>query len=125
MKQREDWLAIGADILFVAVFAWIGRASHGGSLTLGEIALTALPFAVGALITHLVLFYRKSEVRSLKIGVVVWLGTWLLGLGLRAATGAGLDPAFIGVAGAFLALMILGWRLIYFLVTRSSPARED
>ena len=87
--------------------------------------MTALPFAAGALITHLVLFYRKSEVRSLKIGVVVWLGTWLLGLGLRAATGAGLDPAFIGVAGAFLALMILGWRLIYFLVTRSSPARED
>ena len=125
MKQREDWLAISADILFVAVFAWIGRMSHDESLTLGEIAWTALPFAAGALIAHLILFYRKSEVRSLKIGVVVWLGTWLLGMGFRTATGAGIDPAFIAVAGSFLALMLLGWRLIYWLVTRSSPARED
>lgn len=124
-RQREDWPAIGADLFFVVLFTWIGRNSHGESLTVGEVAWTALPFAAAALITHLVLFMRRIDVRSLKIGAIIWASTWLLGMVLRALTGGGTAPSFIAVAGAVLLLMIVGWRLVYWLVTRHSAARQD
>lgn len=118
VRQREDWPAIGLDILLLVVFAWIGRNNHDASLTPGEIAWTALPFAAGALITHLVLFYRGANVRSLPSGLIIFLGTWVLGVILRWITGGGIPWDFILVAGAFLALFLLGWRVILWIILR-------
>lgn len=127
-KKREDWPAIGADLAFVIIFAWIGRNNHDESLGFGDIAWVALPFAAAALIIHLILFYRGSNVRAFSVGIVIWLVTWLIGSALRGLTGAGVAPLFIAVAGAFLALMLLGWRLIYLVylrIRRRSVTRED
>ena len=124
-KQREDWPAIGTDILLIVVFAIIGMRNHDAALTAGDVAWTALPFAAGALITHLILFYRKVNVRGLVPGVIVWLGTWILGMLLRAVTGGGTPWEFVAIGGAFLALFLLGWRLIRWFVLRVRTPKES
>jgi len=123
-RQREDWPAIVADLAVVVAFAAIGRASHGESLGVGDVLHTALPFAAAALITHLIYHLRRVSTRGIAHGSVVWLATWLAGMGLRLATGASVAWAFLAVAGAFLALGLLGWRLVYRLVTRGRAPRQ-
>ena len=55
--------------------------------------------------------------------VGAWLGAVGLGMLFRAVSGQGTAPAFIGVALAFLGLLLLGWRLLAQAVTgvRSRP----
>ena len=50
--------------------------------------------------------------------------TYVLGMALRAASGRGLAPAFLVVAGAVLALTMLGWRAVAHLVARRRALRS-
>jgi UPF0716 family protein affecting phage T7 exclusion len=51
--------------------------------------------------------------------VLVWLSTVLVGMLLRAASGAGVQTSFVVVATVVLGLFLLGWRGVATLVRRS------
>ncbi|WP_369688382.1 DUF3054 family protein [Actinomadura macra] len=55
------------------------------------------------------------------MGVGVWLVTVAVGMVLRVVSGQGTAFAFVVVALAFLALVLLGWRLV---AGRVSPRRD-
>ncbi len=53
---------------------------------------------------------RWSAARTWPAGVVVWLGTYVIGMVLRGLSGEGLAPAFLVVSLLFLGLTLVGWR---------------
>ncbi len=107
----------GLDLVLVLVFAVIGRASHGETLTPLGILTTGWPFlvggAVGSALACLVL-----RLGWLKEGALVWLTTAVVGLLLRAITGGGMAPAFVIVATTTLGILLVGWRFIASRVQR-------
>src|ERR1700709_136627 len=106
--SARAWGALVADLVCVLVFTTIGRASHAEGITLPGLASTACPFLGGCLAGSGVAA-RRSRPRSLRSGLLVWLGTVLLGLLLRAATGGGVVPSFVVVTAVVLAVFLLGW----------------
>lgn len=107
---------LAVDFFFVLVFAAIGRASHGLS-ALGILS-TAWPFLLACLVAWIIVASLGDRGFGLRAAVVVWLVTWLGGVGIRLASGSTADAAFIVVAGLFLALFLWGWRLVRHLVGR-------
>ena len=103
--------ALGLDVVFVLVFAAIGRINHGESV-LGA-PLTALPFLVGTAAGWYAV-HRMSGRWPLTVGpgITVWVCTLVLGMLLRAITGAGVAFSFVVVATLVLGILLLGWRLI-------------
>ena len=55
----------------------------------------------------------------MRTGIVVWVVTVTAGMLLRAATGQGVAFAFVVVATATLALLLVGWRAVVAVVRRS------
>lgn len=124
-RDGDDIPAILTDLVLIFVFAAIGRAQHGESLEIGDLAYTALPFWVGSLIGHVILRFAGKNPRSLTWGSFLVVATWALGQLGRIMLTEGTDPAFLAVSAAFIALFLLGWRLLLMLVerlrTRSRP----
>jgi hypothetical protein len=115
-------LGFALDLIVVAVFATIGRASHKESLILAGIAETAWPFLVGLLLAWLITRAWRAPARILPIGLLIWGWTLVIGMALRATSGQGVQLAFVIVATVVLGLFLLGWRLVArFTVLRSSP----
>ena len=107
-RHPLKWFAI--DLACVLVFTVIGMASHGSPA--GEFLQTVWPFLLG-----LAIAWALPGVRSLPLliwpsGVIVWAGTTVIGLALRAVTGGGVSGAFPFVTAGVLALLIVGWRVI-------------
>jgi Protein of unknown function (DUF3054) len=106
------WLAI--DLLLVGVFAVIGRLSHYGSLTPGGWWTTAWPFLTGTVVAWAALAMARRPPAAILSGVVVWLGTLVVGMALRQVTGQGTATPFVVVAtlvlGALLVLPRVGAR---------------
>ena len=117
-------LAIVLDLALVVLFATLGRASHAEVLDLGGISRTALPFVAGTLIAWIALTLRKSSGSSLSAGAFVWALTLIGGMLFRVLLGDGTAVAFIIVAAVTLALFLLGWRLILWLVQRRTSATQ-
>ncbi|MBD8536488.1 DUF3054 domain-containing protein [Plantibacter sp. CFBP 13570] len=109
---------VGIDLLAVVVFVLIGRASHGEGI-LG-LLVTLWPFAVGLLVGHvLALVLGQRETRSVRwAGVVVWVSTVVVGMVLRAVSGQGVQLSFVIVTVLVLAALLLGWRLVAWLIAR-------
>ncbi|ROR83179.1 Protein of unknown function [Plantibacter flavus] len=109
---------VGIDLLAVIVFVVIGRASHGEGI-LG-LLVTLWPFAVGLLVGHvLALVLGQRETRSVRwAGVVVWVSTVVVGMVLRAVSGQGVELSFVIVTVLVLAALLLGWRLVAWLIAR-------
>ncbi|NLE98262.1 MAG: DUF3054 domain-containing protein [Propionibacterium sp.] len=107
---------LAVDLIFVLIFAAIGRASHGLS-ALGILA-TAWPFLLACLVAWVIVVALGDQGFDLRSALVVWLVTWLGGIGLRLVSGTSAEAPFIVVAGLVLALVLWGWRLVRFLVTR-------
>ena len=110
--SRGFLIAAALDLMFVAVFATTGRASHKESLSLSGIIETAWPFAVGLLIGWLLTRAWRAPVRIRPTGLVIWAWTVAVGLVLRLISGQGVELAFVIVATLVLGLLLLGWRLI-------------
>ena len=51
-------------------------------------------------------------------GVIVWASTLVVGMALRAVSGQGVQPSFVIVAGLFLALFLIGWRVVSGWIAR-------
>jgi hypothetical protein len=109
---------VGIDLLAVIVFVLIGRASHGEGV-LG-ILVTLWPFAVGLLVGHLLaLVLGQRETRAVRwAGVIVWVSTVVVGMVLRAVSGQGVQLSFVIVTVIVLAVLLLGWRLVAWLLAR-------
>ncbi|MFZ0120863.1 MAG: DUF3054 domain-containing protein [Pseudonocardiaceae bacterium] len=114
-------LAAGADALAVLVFAAVGRSSHAEVVDAFGLLTTAAPFLLGLVVGWLVGRAWRAPLR-LPVGVAVWLGTVVVGLGVRAAFTHRLPLTFVLVAAVSLALFLLGWRAIAQLVARSGPS---
>jgi hypothetical protein len=119
-RPAVRWLwPLGADLLCVLALALGGTSSHDEDGSLWLVLVIAGPFAVAAVSAHAALASRgRRASRAWPDGVIVLAVTYLLGMVLRAASGRGLDPAFLVVAGTFLAVTMLGWRGVLQLVRR-------
>ena len=111
-------LAATVDLVCVLVFALVGRRSHAEGSDLLGVLETAWPFLTGAVVGLIaVRAWRGAE--SLRAGVVVWLGTVVLGVGLRLVSGDTAQPAFVLVTTLTLGVLLLGWRSLLRLVRRA------
>jgi hypothetical protein len=111
-------LAAGADVLAVLVFAAVGRGSHAEVVDAFGVLTTAAPFLLGLLLGWLVVRAWHAPLR-LPVGVAVWAGVVIVGLGVRGAFTHRLPLTFVLIAAASLALFLLGWRAVARLIARS------
>jgi hypothetical protein len=114
-------LAAGADVLGVLVFAAVGRSSHAEALDAVGVVTTAAPFLFGLLLGWLVVRGWRAPLR-LPVGVAVWAGVVIVGLGLRAAFTHRLPLTFVLIAAASLAVLLLSWRAVARLITHAQRA---
>ena len=98
------------DTCCVLAFVAIGRASHDHGESAAGLASTAWPFLTGLGAGWLVTRAWRRPSAIVPGGVGAWLGAVAVGMILRVAAGQGTALAFVGVALAFLALLLLGWR---------------
>jgi hypothetical protein len=119
VRPTTVMLAAGADVLAVLVFAAVGRSSHAEVVDAFGVLATAAPFLLGLLLGWLVVRVWRAPLR-LPIGVAVWAGVVIIGLGVRAAFTHRLPLTFVLIAAASLALLLLGWRAVASLVARTS-----
>lgn len=121
-SRRTPLAALLLDVVLVVVFAAIGRATHDGDV-LGPfgsgLATTAWPFVAALLVGWLIARAWRRPVALLRTGLPVWAVTVVLGMLLRALSGQGVAVAFVIVATLTLAVLLLGWRGIARLVTRT------
>jgi len=98
-------------VLAVLVFAAVGRSSHGEVVDAFGVLTTAAPFLLGLLLGWMVVRAWRAPSR-LPVGVTVWAGVVLVGLGVRAAFTHRLPLTFVLIVAASLALFLLGWRAV-------------
>lgn len=124
-SRRSPALALLLDVVLVVVFAAIGRATHDGDV-LGPfgsgLATTAWPFVAALLIGWVVTRAWRRPSAVVRTGLPVWAITVALGMVLRGLSGQGIAVAFVIVATLTLALLLLGWRGIARLASRSGRA---
>lgn len=119
-RVQSSWklvlLAACIDVLLVVAFAALGRSSHSREATILGLWATAWPFLAGLAITWVSARVSKHPLSPARSGVPLWIGTVVIGMILRALTGAGTALPFILVATGSLALFLVGWRLIAQLI---------
>ena len=114
-RPGDRWpVYLATDLLLVVVFAGIGRASHGESLS--GILLTAWPFLVGALLGWLACRGTRHPAAVIPTGLSVWLCAEVGGMVLRTLTGQGTALPFVVVSAVTLAVFLIGYRLVLTLV---------
>jgi hypothetical protein len=119
---RIPALAVAADVLAVVVFAAVGRVNHDLSGDPLGLLGTAAPFAVGLLAAWATPQVR-ADPAALRAGAVVLAGAAVIGLALRAAFTGRLPLSFAVVAVVALAVLLLGWRAVAALVSRTVAHR--
>jgi hypothetical protein len=117
--QRLGRLAyLSADVIGVLVFCAVGRRSHDEGLSVTGVATTAWPFLSGTLVGWLVSRAWRRPTAVVPTGVIVWLCTVAVGMGLRKASSAGVAASFVVVAASVTAVLLLGWRAVVGLTRR-------
>lgn len=109
-------LAGVVDAVAVVVFVAIGLSVHAHGVTAGGLAAVAAPFLAGTAVGW-ALIRGRAPTRIWAAGVVVWLSTVIVGMLVRAVVGQGVDGAFVVVASLFLAVELLGWRVVAMAAT--------
>lgn len=113
-------MAAVADMLAVLVFAAVGRGSHAEALGIAGLSETATPFLAGLLVSWLAGRAWRAPTR-MRTGAVVWVGTTVVGLVVRAALTHRLPPTFVVITAVSLAVLLFGWRGITLAVTHARP----
>jgi len=111
------------DVGCVLIFVIIGRASHTKGESLAGIASTGWPCLAALGVGWLAARAWRRPLAIRPEGLVIWLATVALGMVFRVISGQGTAVAFIVVALAFLALFLLGWRLLARLAPLARSAR--
>jgi hypothetical protein len=115
-RQRRPWaIAVVADAVAVLVFATIGRASHHETTGIRGVWHTAWPFLLGAALAWAFTAYARVRPTAIRAGVRVWVWTVVIGMVVRASSGAGTAPAFVVVAAVVLGVFLVGWRALYLV----------
>ncbi|WP_037066755.1 DUF3054 domain-containing protein [Pseudonocardia acaciae] len=120
MSARPVILAAVADVLAVLVFAAVGRGSHAEALDPVGLLGTAGPFLLGLLVSWPAARAWRTPAR-VRTGAVIWLGTAVVGLAVRAAFTWRLPPTFVLITAVSLAVLLIGWRGIGRAVTHARP----
>lgn len=118
--DRRLQLALGLDTFFVVLFVAVGRREHERDSAIAGLIGTAAPFVISLAIAWLALraWQRPTNWTT---GVGIWAITLVAGMVLRNLVfGDGIATSFVIVATAFLALFLIGWRLVYGLFERRS-----
>ncbi|GAA4840791.1 DUF3054 domain-containing protein [Luteimicrobium xylanilyticum] len=118
MRGRAAAWAAAADVVWVIVFAAIGRRSHDEHEGAVAVLATAWPFLAGVAVGWLVTRAWRRPLALWPTGVAVWAGAWAVGMLLRLATDQGIAPSFQVVAAVFLGLGLVGWRAVVRLASR-------
>ncbi|BCT76275.1 hypothetical protein SCMU_21170 [Sinomonas cyclohexanicum] len=122
---RTAALAAVADLVVVLGFAATGRATHNlDSPVLGVLA-TAWPFVVGLAAAWAALRLWRRPLSAWPTGVVVWLGTYVIGMLLRWVSGGGMAVPFLLVALGTLGVFLVGWRAVVLGVRAGRRAAAD
>lgn len=128
-------LAFGLDALMVAAYTLASRRSRDEEMTLWGLWISGWPFWTALLVAWLLMLQWKNVLSAYR-AVGVWLVTCVLGLLLRSLFTDGSVPwALVVSTTAVLGYLLLGWRLLVFLVRsrrvaaltdigRSSPRRS-
>ncbi|MDQ4491409.1 DUF3054 domain-containing protein [Sinomonas sp. ASV486] len=107
---RTAAIAAVADLIVVLAFAATGRATHNlDSPVLGVLA-TAWPFVVGLAAAWAAVRLWRRPLSVWPAGISAWLGSYLIGMLLRWATGGGMATPFLLVALGTLGVFLVGWR---------------
>jgi hypothetical protein len=112
------------DVASVLAFVAIGRAHHDHGVSLAGMAVTSWPFLAGLAAGWVAVRAWRRPLEVVPTAVAVWLSCVGVGMVLRVVAGQGTAVAFIAVALAFLALELLGWRLLARVGTRLSAGRR-
>ncbi len=120
MRRRLTALCI--DVVVVVGFVALGRQSHSEGEAAAGIAVVAAPFLIGLGIGWLAI-WRAVPPTGWRAGLTAWVSTVIVGLTLRGLVFGRATPiAFILVATGFLALGLLGWRLLWRFIARRRTA---
>lgn len=111
MLRRAATLRLLLDVVCVIIFVIVGRRNHDESADAGGTLRTAAPFLI-ALIGAWIGAKAWRAPRALTTGVVLWIVTVAVGLGIRRyAFGDGIATPFIIVATLVLGSLIVGTRI--------------
>ena len=121
-RNARLW-AIPADLVCVLAFAAGGKSAHDESSTWWVILTIAWPYALALLAGHLWAQQRALASWRLPAGCGNVGFTYAVGMGIRLASGRGIEGGFLLVALVFLTLTMLGWRAVAVLVARSRAKR--
>lgn len=116
-------LTLLADVVCVLAFVLIGRANHSEGETVAGTLRVLWPFAVGLSLGWALARVVRLPLASWRVGLVVTGSTVVVGMALRALSGQGVAVDFIVVATLFLALFLVGWRLLLGPVRRCAQSR--
>ncbi len=108
------------DACFVLLFVVIGRHTHHDGDSLPGIWHTAWPFLAGLGVGLLLARSWRRPLSIVPTGIAAWLGAALAGMLIRVLAGQGTAAAFVGVTLAFLALFLVGWRVVARLISSVS-----
>jgi FtsH-binding integral membrane protein len=110
------------DVCSVLAFVAIGRHTHHDGAGVAGLWHTAWPFLAGLAVGLIVSRAWRRPLAIVPSGVGAWLGAAVIGMLIRVLAGQGTAAAFILVALAFLALFLLGWRVVLRIVTAQLTA---
>jgi Protein of unknown function (DUF3054) len=112
MQPRSVAAAIALDCCCVLAFVIIGRHTHHDGDGVAGVWHTAWPFLAGLAVGLVAGRAWRRPLALVPAGLSAWLGAAAVGMLIRVLAGQGTAAAFIGVAFAFLALFLLGWRVV-------------
>ncbi len=112
------------DLICVVAFSFGGKSAHESGDSNTVVLAIVWPFAVALVVGWAGAIW--NGMRGLRVwpgGVTILVVTYVLGMLLRIVSGRGIALGFLIVAACFLALTMLGWRLVYAGWQRLSVAR--
>ncbi|GAA2170971.1 hypothetical protein GCM10009846_03190 [Agrococcus versicolor] len=115
-STRRRLGALAGDVACILVFATVGRASHDGISSVGDVLWTALPFLVALGVGWFVTLAWRAPLAPGRVGVPLAAVTVLVGMLGRALLGEGTALPFVVVATVTVLLLLVGWRLVARLV---------
>ena len=119
-------LAAGVDLVCLALFVVLGRASHDISSGIAWYLTVLWPFLVGWFVVALALRLYRSPLDRWVVLACTWVAGCAIALGLRATVTDRSTPiAFIIVAYIFIGATTFGWRLLVHGLARVRTRRSS
>ncbi|MEG3615535.1 DUF3054 domain-containing protein [Isoptericola haloaureus] len=122
MQKLPAWPAVVCDLVCVLVFTLVGTASHASAGSAWHLVAVAAPFVIGLAVGWLATRAWRAPAQPWPTGVAIWFATVALGVLLRPLFTGGFAWTFTLVTAGFLALTMIGWRLLATLAQRRRQA---